>query len=141
MICHCNLRSSSFADLVRSGLREGFECPLIDLEIFSKLKVTFESLTIELKEEIKSSYYYRATNKRIELEQQTHDFIITKPSSKEKRVIFNTSISLEDRLFYLTEIVFDEIVEVLNLDLNKHDKSNQWRLKCKISKYLEFYMV
>ena len=112
-------------------------CLLINPELRFKLKATFESLTVMLKEEIKSCYYYRADNKRIELEQQTHDFIITKPSSKEKRVICNTS--LEDRLFYLTEIVFDE--KVLNLDLNKHGKSNQWRLKCKISKYLEFYMV
>ena len=111
-------------------------CLLINPELRFKLKATFESLTVMLKEEIKSCYYYRADNKRIELEKQAHDFIVTTLASNEKRVIFNRVISLNNRLFYLTEILFKEILEVINLRSFEISEHNQWRLKFKINEYL-----
>ena len=125
-----NLRSSSFFDLV---IRE---CSLLmdPAKLRSELlKANFESLTVVQKEDLKTQYFYRATNKPIELEEQAHEFLVTEMTANGKRLIFNRALPLNNRLFYLTEIFFKEILEVLSLKISEPD---QWRMKLKISEYL-----
>ena len=98
-----------------------------------QLKANLESLTIVQKEELKTRYFYRATNEPVELEEQAHDFIITKMAANGKRLIFNRVLSLNNRLLYLVEILFKEILEALSLEISEPD---QWRMKLKISEYL-----
>ena len=105
-----------------------------------QLKANLESLTIVQKEELKTRYFYRATNEPVELE-QAHDFIVTPNRKRQrmgmtangKRLIFNRVLSLNSRLFYLIEILFKEILEALSLEISEPD---QWRMKLKFSEYL-----
>ena len=133
-----NLRSSSFFDLVIRECSLLMDPAKLRLE---QLKANFESLTVVQKEELKTQYFYRATNEPIELEEQAHDFIVT-PNGKRQRMgmtangkqlIFNRVLSLNSRLFYLIEILFKEILEALSLEISEPD---QWRMKLKISEYL-----
>ena len=98
-----------------------------------QLKANFESLSVVQKEELKTQYFYRSTNKPIELEEQAHDFFVTEMTVNGKRLIFNRVLPLNNRLFYLTEILFKEILEALSLKISEPD---QWRMKLKISEYL-----
>lgn len=99
----------------------------------SRLKVSFDSLTVMVKQEIISSYYNRKTKRKIEVKEQIHDFFVNKSGANEKRLVFSSLLSLHNCVYYLTEIVVREIFEASPSAISETLRLN---LRCKINEYL-----
>ena len=108
----------------------------LDLKLNSKLNAALDSLTVMVKQELTSSYYNRKTKRPIDLKEQIHDYIVTKLTVNEKRVIFSRALSLHNCVYYLTEIVFREILEIAKSEPFTISKSSQLRLKCNINEFI-----
>lgn len=125
-------RSSSFFDFIKRECTRHSNMS-IEPEVSSRLKVSFDSLTVMVKQEIISSYYNRKTNRKIELKEQIHDFFVNKSGVNEKRLVFSSLLSLYNCVYYLTEIVGREIVEASPSAISETLRLN---LRCKINEYL-----
>lgn len=110
----------------------------LDLKLNSKLNAALDSLNVMIKQELTSSYYNRKTKRPIDLKEQIHDYIVTKLTVNEKRVIFSRALSLHNCVYYLTEIVFREILEVARSEpfIMGESSQSQLRLKCNINEYI-----
>ena len=92
-------------------------------------------MSLMVKQKLTSSYVNCKTNITIELKEQIHDYIVTKPTMNEKRLIFSRALSLHNCVYYLTEVVFREIMEAMRSE--SLAISSQLHLKCKINEYLQ----
>jgi hypothetical protein len=126
-------RSSSFFDFIKRECTKLYSNIAIEPEVSSRLKVSFDSLTVMVKQEIISSYYNRKTKRKIEVKEQIHDFFVNKSGANEKRLVFSSLLSLHNCVYYLTEIVVREIFEASPSAISETLRLN---LRCKINEYL-----
>lgn len=110
---------------------------VIEPELSSRLKAALDSLTVVIKQELTTCYYNRKTKNRIEIKKQEIDHLVTKPRMNEKRVILSKVLSLHNCVYYLTEIVFREVQEIMRSVPIAITGSSQLYLKCKINEYLQ----
>ncbi len=122
-------------------------CSLVEKELFlvtgsevaAKLAETLGSFRVVLRDEIKSGYFYRESDRRVEIGEQSHELMVTGDGeeSRMRKVVFSGEMPARKRLFYMSEILTEEIVGKMELESLEKSRLTQWRLKYKIGEYLE----
>ena len=75
----------------------------------------------------------------MEIGEQSHELMVTGDGEESRmpKVVFSGEIPARKRLFYLSEILIEEIVWKMELKSMGKSRLTQWRHKYKIGEYLE----
>jgi len=108
-------------------------------DVAARLAETLGSFRVVLRDEIKSGYFYRDSGRRVEIGEQSHELMVTGDGeeSRVRKVAFSGEMPARKCMFYLSEILTEEIVGKMDLKSLEKSRLIQWRLKYKIGEYLE----